>query len=90
MNRYFARQFKAQVQFQSLRHRQLVSCFLANDIIQIKGTSIQEASVSIYDIRGRKHTNFKRLGANKIDVSKLASGLYFLKLNSFVYKVFKN
>ena len=45
----------------------------ANDIIQIKGTSIQEASVSIYDIRGRKHTNFKRLGANKIDVSKLAS-----------------
>ena len=62
----------------------------ANDIIQIKGTSIQEASVSIYDIRGRKHTNFKRLGANKIDVSKLASGLYFLKLNSFVYKVFKN
>lgn len=60
-----------------------------NDIIQIKGASILEASISIYDIRGRKHTNFKRLGANKIDVSKLASGLYFLKLNSFVYKVYK-
>lgn len=60
-----------------------------NDIIQIKGASVLEASISIYDIRGRKHTNFKRLGANKIDVSKLASGLYFLKLNSFVYKVYK-
>ena len=62
----------------------------ANEIIQIKGTSIEKASISIYDIRGRLHTNFKRLGANKIDISSLASGLYFLKLNSFVYKVFKN
>ncbi len=61
-----------------------------NDIIQIKGTSIQKARITIYDVRGRKQANFKRLGPNKIDVSKLASGLYFLKLNELVYKVFKN
>ncbi|MDC0118073.1 T9SS type A sorting domain-containing protein, partial [bacterium] len=61
-----------------------------NDIIQIKGTSIQKARITIYDIRGRKQANFKRLGPNKIDVSKLASGFYFLKLNELVYKVFKN
>jgi hypothetical protein len=47
-------------------------------------------SVEIYDIVGRKLSTFNfQFPTNAIDISHLANGMYFLKVDGKVYKIIK-
>ena len=59
--------------------------------LKIESEKLTIKNVEIYDIYGRKLSTFNsQRSTNEIDISHLANGLYFLKVDGKVFKVIKN
>jgi len=59
------------------------------DVLEIRSQQLDFGlAVMIFDLAGRKVSDFK-LSQNRIDISGLAKGIYFLKINSAVKKFVK-
>ena len=54
----------------------------ASDYIQIESNNVQITSVEMYSILGKKVVSQKKLTNNRLDVSNLTSGVYFMKVNA--------
>lgn len=54
----------------------------ASDIITIESNNTELTSIAVYDILGKEVLSQKELKNNRIDVSNLNNGVYFLKINA--------
>ena len=54
----------------------------AKDYITVLANNVQISSVDIYSILGKKVLSTKALVNNRLNVSNLANGIYFMKLNA--------
>jgi hypothetical protein len=63
----------------------------SKEVTFIKGSSVDYDKVELYDGSGRKILIEKRLKKDKLDVSNLSKGLYFivLKIDATILKVLK-
>jgi hypothetical protein len=58
--------------------------------LTIKNEQLTIENVEIYDIVGKKLSNFNfQLSTNEIDISHLANGMYFLKIDGKTFKIIK-
>ena len=54
----------------------------ASDYIQIESNNVQISSVEMYSVLGKKVVSQKTLINNRLDVSNLSKGVYFMKINA--------
>ena len=54
----------------------------ASDFIQIESNNLQISSVGIYSVLGKEVISQKTLTNNRVDVSNLSNGIYFMKINA--------
>ena len=54
----------------------------ASDYIQIESNNVQISSVGLYSVLGKEVISQETLTNNRVDVSNLTSGVYFMKINA--------
>jgi len=59
------------------------------EILQVKGTTIKDGDVQIFNLLGQKFNDYRIIDNNKIDLSRLPNGTYFIKIKTFANIVFK-
>lgn len=54
----------------------------ANEFVTIESNNVEISSIVIYDVLGKNVWSQKTLANNRIDVSALTNGVYFMKINA--------
>jgi hypothetical protein len=54
----------------------------ANDYITVLTNNVQISSVEMYSVLGKKVLSIKTLNNNRLNVSNLSNGIYFMKINA--------
>lgn len=61
----------------------------ASEIIEIKVNDLREEDIKIYTVLGQDLTHFTSYNSNRLNISKLPTGYYILKVKTFANKVYK-
>lgn len=61
----------------------------ASEIIEIKINDLREEDIKIYTVLGQDLTHFTSYNSNRLNISKLPTGYYILKVKTFANKVYK-
>jgi hypothetical protein len=61
----------------------------ASEIIEIKVNNLREEDIKIYTVLGQDLTHFTSYNSNRLNISKLPTGYYILKVKTFANKVYK-
>jgi Secretion system C-terminal sorting domain len=62
---------------------------LVTYIIHVNGVELDKNDIKIYDLLGRDITYMTSYTSNKLNVSDLPTGYYFLRIKTFAHKVYK-
>ena len=61
----------------------------ASEIIEIEVESLNKKDIKIYNLLGQDLTHLTSYNSNKLNISKLSTGCYILKVKTFTKKVYK-